>query len=189
MEKLINEIINDNTYTPKTIAWKLLLDDDTSILSSELCVFDPDTLTDDDPHSYLFEILITIFMEMIYDSAILMTATEKGDIESFNPDLSKFDINLFLPIIKSKLEKINILIQIHDFSIHDDIQYILNNRYCRVLLKHDKKSNYFFKNNNIEENYHMVLNYDFIKTNSLKSIYAIININDIIYQIYFDKII
>lgn len=189
METLAQEIIDNNTYTPKSIAWKLLMDDDIAVLSAKLFEINPDDLNDTDPNSYLFEILITIFMEMIFNSAILISATNDDDIESFNPDLSKFNINNFLPLIKEKFKKINILAVVNEFENNEHTSNkILSGRYCRIILKCDIKSHHFFKKNNIDENYHMILNTDFKKSNKLNNIYATVIINNVINQIYFDKI-
>ena len=187
----INEIIDSNTYTPKSIAWKLLFDDDITTLSSAIFAYDPDDYEDKydgDQDSYSFEILITIFMEMIFNSAILMGSSEDGNVESFEPDLSKFNINDFLPLIKDKLKKINVLANIIEYTSKECDKHILNKRYCRIILKHDKTTKHFFISNDITENYHMILNKDFTKKKSLKDIYAIVSLNNHIYQIYFDKI-
>jgi hypothetical protein len=93
-----------------------------------------------------------------------------------------------LPLIKEKFKKINIIINVREFDNNEFATEILNGRYCRIILKHDIKTQKFFEINNIDENYHMILNNSFNKKKKLNDIYATIVINNIIYQIIFSKI-
>ena len=56
----MNEQIDENDYTPEALAWKLIMDD--NINNSNLLIF-----SEDNNKETLFEILLTIYVEMIFD--------------------------------------------------------------------------------------------------------------------------
>jgi len=196
IENRINQICcendSDDVYTPASIAWKLLMDDIDDSLSANLMAMTPDNDEDSDPVSFLFEILITIFMEMIFDLAIINNEIDNDN--GFNPDISKFNINDFLPILEKKFNRVSILLNINTYDKksddHENLRNILDNRYCRVILRHCPEDSHIFKKNNIpsELNYHIILNQMYKQKSDLKNIYAIIIIENIIYKISFNLV-
>jgi hypothetical protein len=202
MNNIIDKIIEDkNDYTPESLAWKLLLDDVDTALATQLLGINPDDIHDTDQTTYLFEILITIFMEMIFDIALLGDMTEYENNNNtdykFNPDLTKVDLNVFLPTLIKKFEHISILLstEINDIDTDDKVymQEILDNRYCRVILRHNKDdTDYFIKNGLPNDlNYHMILNSNTSNNQfkKIKDVYAVILLNNKLHKIAFDNII
>lgn len=200
VDKMVEQTSEQTCYTPESIAWKLLMDDVDQALASKVLVYDPDNSSNGNINSYMFELLITIFMEMIFDMALLFDAEEKEQQNTnnykFNPDLKKFDLNIFLPTLSKKMNHLSILLKTEVYNKKTDdnkvMQQILNDRYCRVILRHDKNDAHYFKQNNIspELNYHMILNSVNANRNykNLKDVYAVIMLNDNLYVIAFDKI-
>lgn len=191
MEKLVDEIDeNDEYMSPKSIAIKLLMENVDDDLSGVIMGFNQDNEDDNDPDTFLFEILLTIFMEMIFAIGILMNGTDK----EFVPDLKTFDLNNFLPILKKKFARVSILLKIQTYNKKSDesnvINKIYNGRYCRIILKHNPSEAHLFRLYMVPEdmNYHFLGNKDYVKQTNLKNIYAIITIYDKIYQISFDTI-
>jgi len=202
MNSLIERIIEENDmlaneyYTPQTIAWKLIMDDNDEALSGALLGYADGG--DDDPASFMFEILVTIFIEMIFDIAVIAQATDDEsklqDFE-FNPDMGKFDLDLFINTIKKKFNKISYICSVETYnkkemSKHElaELQETVNNRYCRIILKHNPDDRKIFKTKNIAENYHMILNETYIRKKHLRDIYAIVMLYDKVYEIHFDNV-
>jgi len=189
MDKLVEKMNLDNDnefYTPEQLAWKLLMDDIDTSKVAQLLTFREGFGTDDNPITFTYEILITIFMEMIFDLVLINHHANSDNI--FVPDFDKFDINLFLPLLEENFKKINIILNISTYDVQDDMQYILDNRYCRVILRHIDKQ--YFIEHEIEEelNYHMILNgLNKIHYNKLTDVYAIIIIKNNLFKIQFDK--
>ena len=200
MEKLAEEIYdeyecNDTIYTPENIAWKLLMDDDDEKLSSAIQTFCPSFEdTESDSVSYFFEVLLTIFMEMIFDLAILLNMKENetnGEDFMFDPDMDNFNMEDFIPTLKKKFNKISIITHVSEYEKNDPVlESVIGNRYCRIILKHLPKDRPLFKKYNVSEdmNYHMVLGSNFTSKKKLKEVYAVIIIKDIAYKIYFDTL-
>jgi predicted DNA binding CopG/RHH family protein len=203
MDDLVNKLLAinyDDGYTPESLAWKLLMDDVDTSLASNLLAYDPDDTVGDNSNSYIFELLLTIFMEMIFDMALIADAEEQEQQNvsdyKFNPNLKKFDLNLFLPTLTQKFNYLSILLktECYNKTTYDEseLQQILNNRYCRVILRHDTNNKNYFKQHNIPEelNYHIIGNSfnEKKKYKHLTDVYAVIMINDYLYVISFDKI-
>jgi hypothetical protein len=178
MEKLVDKIIdndknmsNDEFYTPEKLALRLLLDDLDEDLSGMLLPLNPEPNKENDSASFLFEILITIFMEMIFGLVNLMNSCEdeSNNVDNaFSPDMSNFDINAFLPKIKDKFENVGIFLGIieHNRSdIEKSYEKINNERYCRVILKYYHEDAPLFIKYNVPDNlhYHMLLNESYEK--------------------------
>jgi hypothetical protein len=199
MKRLVNKLVEDNEnrpdeyYTPQNLAWKLLMDDLDEELTGVLQANSPDFQWEEDPSSFLFEILITIFMEMIFDMAIIMNSSENefnNCDKEFKPDMKKFNIDDFLPKLKEKFERVSILINIekHKRTNSDEfLKEIIDDRYCRVILRYYHEDKKLFRKYNVPDDlhYHMILNGNYKKKNKLDDIYAIIILNDFVYQISF----
>ena len=199
MKRLVNKLVEndenrpDEFYTPENLAWKLLMDNIDEELTGVLQANSQDFQKEDDPSSFLFEILITIFMEMIFDIAIIMNASENesnNSDEEFNPDMKNFDIDDFLPKLKEKFERVSILLNIEKhkrINTDENLRDIIDNRYCRVILRYYHEDKKLFRKYQVpsELHYHMILNGNYIKKPKLENIYAIIMLNDYVYQISF----
>ena len=195
MNNIIDKIIEDNKdYTPESLAWKLLLDDVDTAMAAQLLGINPDDSHDTDNITYLFEILITIFMEMIFDIALLGDMAINQTEHKFNPNITEFDLNIYLPTLTTKFKHISILLCTEIYDVDNDnkvyMQEILDNRYCRIILRHNKDDiQYFIKKELSNDlNYHLILN-TYTSNNyyaNLKDIYAIILLNNKLHKISFE---
>lgn len=124
--------------------------------------------------SYIFEILITIFMEGVMDSKrLLEMVIEKKYIDKIdNQYVNYYDINIdLLMFIEQWFKSFGFYISIREY---DDISQINNNnRYCEILLKSNplQKGLFIYKGINNEE-YHFTLNSHYKSNDKLEKIYA-----------------
>jgi hypothetical protein len=198
INEFINEIsehIDDTNYTPETLAWKLLFDSNIESFSSQLLTFTDEASKETEPMTYLFEVLITIFMEMII--GILKTnfySDELNKDKEFNPKFNHNDFEEIIPLLKTKFDLINILLFTEKIEPTEDNKFhnseVHKNKYCRIIMKHNKDDFSLFTiyGDRVAEDkiYHMILNSKFILTNkTLNSVYAVAIIDGITYRIYF----
>ena len=126
----MNEQIDENDYTPEALAWKLIMDD--NINNSNLLIF-----SEDNNKETLFEILLTIYVEMIFDYYKLKY------LESLNPD-DNFDDNF--DNFKLDVSNINVFSLTYIFSSKfNKLKYILN---VKELTSNNSNSNSNNNNNN-----------------------------------------
>jgi hypothetical protein len=209
MENLINEIENcienfeDSTEcTPESIAWDLLVGDIDSEKKGKLIGFcDRDKANNNsDLLTYRYEMLITIFMEMIFNIAKLNFYSENitsSENIKFLPDYEKINPEVIFPLIQEKFKilGISVFIDSENMEVENDedkenIIKLVNDRYCRVILRYYDNDEYF-NNNNIEDDiyYHMKLNgLNKSEYKKIREIYSVIFLNSKIYKIYFDEI-
>lgn len=194
MNRLIDELneledqwMND-FHTPQTLAWKLLTGDEITNLSSTILSFNADGYDEaDDPISFTFEIMITIFAEMLCSLATLMSE----DDEYIRKRLVMSD---FFDTIKEKLLKASVTMHINviekEWLEGDDGYFkgILDKRYCKVILRDNPNEEKLFEAYGVpnENMYHMLLNPKYRKQKNLKDIEALFTVKDNIYQISFD---
>lgn len=198
MENKPNEY--DNWYTPKTIAWKLYNDTSDDAMSSNILGFGPEG--DADHLTYMFELLLAIFFEMLYqmmaidNAKIIEERLESGyDLnidEELIPDFEDFDMSLYLPIIENKFKRISHLVRIATYERYDENEKdylieVMKGRYCRVVLRYNDEDNYYFENSENSDDFDFIPNEGYQKKNKLRDIYAILKLNDKIYEIYFDE--
>lgn len=188
MESDDDEMDLSNFHTPQTLAWKLLMEDNISDLSSTILSFNMDGYDEEnDPISFTFEILLTIFVEMI--SSLLTLMSE--DNENVRKQLVISD---FFDTIKSKFTKASISIFIHEIEkewLETDDGYfknILDKRYCKVIMRDNPEESQLFNAYNVDNDmlYHMLLNAKYKQQSNLKDVCANISSGKNIYQISFD---
>jgi hypothetical protein len=194
----INELdFNDDIFTPEMFAWKLLLDDcNRDALSSQLQTFTDTYDTEDDPITFFFEIALTICMELIYGVLKLNFYAEHDDGKEFKHKLVNADIDNVLPMINNKFAELHLQCSIYGYDNDDYFKEyckdILNHRYCRIILRHNKNDKKEFKlyADNIDDDkpYHMILNGKYDTQSKLKEVYATFSIENKIYKVSFDKI-
>lgn len=183
MDAFIDENLNnEKTYTPESIAWELLVGDIETNTKGKIYTPDNDITCN-------YEILITIFMELLFNIAKIDFYSEKGNV-NFVPDYSEKNLKTLFSIVDNKLYALGYTVIVKEYNLNDgemckDIKDVIENRYCRVLLRNYDKDDIF---NNIPENiyYHMKLNgLNKQKYNKLIEIYSLIFLNDKIYKINF----
>lgn len=191
---------NDDTdlYTPERLAWQLLYGN----IDDAKKGFDAYSVCPDNENqfTFLFEILFTIFMELLFNIAKISFYSEHENNQKFIPDYEKFNMEIFLSIISDKFALLSYLVNIRTYTNDDfignyDLEYrnLVDNRYCRVILK------YYYNNSDSDNNifthmddnlyYHMHIN-ALVNSNKFKKIeevYAIIMLNYKFYKISFVK--
>jgi hypothetical protein len=187
-----NDLLKDGFYTHETIAWKLLVDDDDlEQLSGQLQTYniDQDQVQERDSKSFFHELLLNIFMSMIFNLSQIF------ELQSSKPDLDKFDMNDFYPIIKDKLTKVCIYPSVCDYEQSNEysVRELTESkfRYCRIVLKNNKEDYKYLIMNNIpdDNDYFFIGNPRFVGgTDTLEEIFSVCYINKKIYKISFSTI-
>jgi len=187
-----------DTFTPEELAWKMIMDE--HIPSSAIVAF-----SDDNSIESLFEILITIYLEMLFNhykmqylqQFVNLTDDDNDDINydieeklnEFKLDLTHTNLSSLTDIFCKKFNIINYILNIHEIE-KEDYDYSKKYRYCSILLKDSPLDNlYFIINADIldpDKRYHFVLNSLYIKKDKLKDICCTINIHNKYYKISFD---
>ena len=181
-------VIGDE-FTPKSLAWKLLTDDVIQSDSTDMLLSSPEG----NVHSYVFEILLNIYIEMILALNKLIHFHKQNENDE---QLSEKNFKLCFKDItyehimnpyKSDFLKMGYCLHVDPLeTLHDDTKKY----YCRIMFKDEPSSKSFFTmNNNIKSHYHFLgnskqINFEYTK---LKNVYAITTINDTTYKIYFTK--
>jgi hypothetical protein len=184
--------MDEHYYTPEEFANKLLTDNTKGKeLSNHLQTFIDgyDCDNDNDQNTFLFEILITIFLELYYG------LVEKNNEHNDDIIIDATTMDSIETEIKEKFNSINYMVSIHKYEIDEYntefLKPITNKRYCKIICRHNKDDlDYFNKYiDNIDENkiYHMMLNNNYIKQNNLKDIYSIWIYSNMYYKIFFTK--
>ena len=124
---LNNDSTNDSTndssndiYSPEELAWKLILDE--SINPTSIMTF-----ADDNSKEIVFEILITIYLEMIfnyYKLKYLETTLDEEDnnkeisdnFENFKLDLTNINIHLLTNVFSEKFNKIKYILNVVELT-------------------------------------------------------------------------
>ena len=207
IDDLSDDFNDGGTYSPEELAWKLIMDENVS--DGALVGY-----VDEDSNEVLFEILITIYIEMIFNYYKLkyLESTIKDDkdededededeeddndiinrFDNFKLDLTNINIDNLTNIFSEKMKKIKYNLFVSELS-QTQYDYIKQKRYCNVLLKDSPiDKTYFIKNEKYldpEKNYHFTINSLYQKNkNDLRDIYCTANINQKYFKIYFTKI-
>jgi hypothetical protein len=190
----MNDQIDNNDYTPEALAWKLIMDD--NINNSNLIIF-----SEDNNKETVFEILLTIYIEMIFDYYKLkylesLDSEDSDDnfdnfdnnFDNFKLDVSKINMFNLTNIFSSKFNKLKYILNVKEIT-SEEYEISRKQRYCTVFLKdspHDYT--YFIMNEKYldpEKRYHFVLNSLYEKKENLYDIYCSFNINSTYFKIYF----
>lgn len=187
-------------YNPKTLAWHLYNDSITETMSSQIFGFGP--TGEDDIVSWYFEIFLSVFLELMFNIMITDSAKiiEENESECFDdtdlePDYEDFDMGLYLPIIEQKFKKISLLVRAREFERYptdeyekEDLDNMIKRRYCRIILRHNYEDTHYFDSINSDDFYDFIPNEGFEPKTKLRDVYAILRLNNTVYQIYFDNV-
>lgn len=184
----MNEQIDENDYTPEALAWKLIMDD--NIDNSSLLIF-----SEDNNKETLFEILLTIYVEMIFDYYKLKYLESLDSNENFDNNFDNFkldvsNINIFnlTYIFSSKFNKIKYILNVKELT-SEEYEISRKHRYCTVFLKDSPNDYIYFMMNekylDPDKRYHFVLNSLYEKKENMYEIYCTFNINSNYFKIYF----
>ena len=200
IDDLVSNSITDDIFTPETLAWRLLVDDelknDTNI-KQIMASIDLDEESNPDifnKEAYLFEILLTIYLEMLfgwYKLLHLMENEENDNPTEFKLNLSELTIKDLEEPFKEKFKLLGYMLNIYEITNKDYYDYLRNESYCRVALR-DLPSDFgFFEINknriDPEKRYHFILNSKFKGKTILRDIFMLLVINDVGYKISFSS--
>lgn len=164
MEEFLCGNQDDNITTPESLAWKLLMDNEIKDFNGVIMSF-IDGCDENNNYDNLagqFEILITMYMEMVFGllriNHVSKLLDENGELDSmidldktFSPDLSNLSIDDLTLVFREKFKKIRIFLStslILDSDTDDMRDFGSKSEYyCRILLKdlnHDRA--YFLAN-------------------------------------------
>lgn len=151
MECFLQGNNDDSIVTPDSLAWKLLMDDKVEDYAGVLLPF---VVDDDQEHNTLydnlagqFEILISVYMEMVFGmlkiAHINSFVNEDGELDedvdlesTFAPDLSHFDIADMTDTFRKKLAKVRVFLSVQEIHDCNERNFGSSNEYyCRIVLK------------------------------------------------------
>jgi hypothetical protein len=196
IDDLINEHISGDVHTPDSIAWKLLVDEnfvDLGENKGQLIGFLEQGEINDklEATAIEFEILITIYLEMVIGWYKLLYLMENPDGPEFKLDLTNIKIDDLTNPFKEKMLVLGYILNVTEFKNLEIYEEFKKKSYCRVALRNLKEDEGFFimnkKNIPNDKLYHFILNSNFKSVYNLREIYAIIKINNIGYKINFVK--
>lgn len=198
----VNNNLND-LYTPESLAWRLLVDDDLKDVTMPTLLASIDLSEESQPdifnkYAYEFEILLTIYLEMVfgwYKLLHLMDCEEKGVDKDFFVDFNKVNFSDLEDPFKTKIKTLGYILnidKIDKITNKDYYEKLRQESYCRVALR-DLSSDYGFfqiNKNSIdpEKRYHFIINSNFKGKNNLRDIFMLLVINDVGFKINFVKI-
>lgn len=192
----MNSNINDGgTYSPEELAWKLIMDE--NINDNNVIM----TFADENSKETMFEILVTIYIEMLFDyykiqyleNTLYLDKKKEENIicdefENLEFDLNNINLELLTNIFTEKFKKIKFILNIYEISC-EHYEYIKKNRYCTILLKDSEYDSTYFLINEAhldpEKRYHFVLNSLYIPVTELRDIFCTVKINDKYFKISF----
>lgn len=206
MEKLLEEVKMqriDDFYTPESLAWDLLVGDIDNTKVGKLLDYSYENINNNisshEKITFRFEILLTIFMEILFDLAKLEYYSQNdgndGNNNKFIPEYEKFNIDAYINLIEDKFKIFGFCVFINKEKMEkfssdkDGFKFLMENRYCRVLLKNYNEDNSEFENLPDDTYYHMKIN-GLNKNNydNLKQIYSVFFLNEYVFCVNFCEI-
>ena len=189
LDIILDIILNmeDNTFTPEELAWRLILDE--NVNSAPLIAF-----SDENSKEIMFEILITIYIEMIFNYSKLKYLENQNvedldnNFDNFNIDLNQININDLTNIFCEKFTKLKFILNVSELS-REEFENTKKNRYCTVLLKDLESDKNFFELNkeyfDSDKRYHFILNNLYKTKEELRDIFCTFRINSKYFKINF----
>ena len=198
-----DNVINDGgIYTPEELAWKLIMDEN---IDNNVAIM---AFADENSKETLFEILIIIYIEMLFnyykmqylENTLHIDEEEDeeeeniicDEFENFKLNLNNVNLELLTNVFTEKFKKIKYILNVNEIS-NGYYEYIKKNRYCTILLKDSEyDSTYFLINEDYldpKKRYHFVLNSLYSAKTELSDIFCTVHINDKYYKVSFMSII
>lgn len=185
-----DNINKDDTFTPEELAWRLLLDD--NVNNVQLLAF-----SDENSVEILFEILLTVYVEMIfnhYKMQYLEFNAEEDNFDdkfdNFKLDLSQINLEMLKDNFDEKIKKLKFILNINEISF-DRFEECKMNRYCTILFKDLLRDKAFFIMNaeylDPEKRYHFIKNSKYENKTILRDIFCSFELNGKYYKINFSN--
>jgi len=193
MEKFISEIDVVNSteyYTPAKLAFDLVIGEIDKTKAGQLVEISLEELLPNNILTFKYELLLTIFMEMFFYLAKIDHYAEFTT--EYVPNYNSIDINTYISKIADNFEFLGYYSQVEIENLEkfaqdkDGFNFLVKNRYCRVVLKNNNENNENIDNNGL---YQMKLNgLNEIKYSDLNQIYSLIFVGENVICIKFLKI-
>jgi len=217
MEEFFNQPDDtENIVTPESLAWKLLMDDDVENYAGILLPFVENNTNFDnkkpnvryDSLADQFQILITIYMEMVFGLLKINHVSsyidendnidESIDLEAtFKPDLTNITDDTMTGIFRENFKKIRIFLSVlgvYDSKKNQPKDYgSSSDYYCRIILRDSEEGKTYFRANkdwlDPEKRYTFVMRNDEKKTQKkLEDFYAVCTLPDLKVRLSFSPI-
>jgi hypothetical protein len=180
----IDELPN---MSPKEIASSLFNHDPQNPSSIELIKYSEKY--DPDVTSLNFEILLTIYIEGLMYILDAITNSENRTEKDVFRTITYDDLMFPNPWFNSFSHKIVVKeYNIREEGTNDNLNTNVRPfSYCRILLRFDDRSDWYFEQKGITEKYHFILNAGYKKTKNIDEIYALLSKGNSVYKIYFKE--
>lgn len=191
----LKEKIETGEFTPETLAWTLLTDDDcVNVKNGKMIFFDNISgLTSEEQTENKFQILLTVYFELIfgwYKLLHLMENEMNGTDNEFKPDLTTITLDDLTEEFVDKFKTLGFILYVRELEDNDRYENEREKCYCRVLLKDSElDSNYFYLKRyqlDSEKRYTFVRNGKFQLNTNIKKYTAIVKLPSKCIKIYFD---
>ena len=202
-DRIVSELQSkiSDSYTPETLAWDLLVNDDiqnNNYASELIAAIDlseepkPDIFN---KFVYEFEILATIYFEMIfgwYKLLHLYHNEETNTDTEFKPDLTNLKIeDLQNPFI-DKFKIINYILHITKIENLEYYNFLRMQSYCRVVLRDSKIDETYFiansRNLSPEKRYHFIINGYYSGRDNLEDIFLLVDLGYAKFKVNFSHL-
>ena len=180
---------NDDIFTPEELAWRLLLDE--TINNGKMLAF-----SDDNSKEVLFEILLTIYIEMIFnyykmqylESHINDEDDFDNKFDNFKLDLTQINLDMLVNNFDEKIKKLKFILNISELT-KEQFDIFKPSRYCTILFRDlIRDKNFFIINAEYiepDKRYHFVKNSLYQINKELRNIFCLFEIYGKYYKIHF----
>ena len=197
IDEEIKEKVESSEFTPETLAWMLITDDDCLDVKNGqlLCFSDDSNLSPEQLVEDRFQILLTVYFEMLFGwyKLLHLMQNELDCVETeFKPNINSITLEDLTKEFVEKFKVLGYILYVKELNDDDHYNEEYTNCYCRILLKDsDLDSNYFvMKRHQLdpEKRYTFVRNGKFKLKSSIKRYVAVVKLPKKAFKIYFDGI-
>jgi len=192
----LKEKIETGEFTPETLAWTLLTDDECENIKNGKILFfsNESSLNLEEQTENKFQILLTIYFELIfgwYKLLHLMKNEMNRTEDEFKPDLTKITLDDLTKDFVDKIKTLGFILYVKEL---DNENYEIERKkcYCKVLLKDlESNSKYFYLKRyqlDTDKRYTFVRNANFELNTNIKKYTAVVKLPNNSFKIYFDFI-
>jgi len=197
IDSILKEKIESGDFTPETLAWTLITDDSCEkIKNGKILFFDNVSgLSPEEQSENKFQILLTIYFEMLYGwykLLHLMSDEMNETTTEFKPNLNDITLDDLTKEFGEKIKIIGYSLYVKELIDDDHYTDEYSKSYCRVLLKDSiLDENYFYmKRHQLypEKRYTFIRNGKFQLKSSIKKYSAVIKLQTRAFKVYFDSV-
>lgn len=191
----LKEKIETGEFTPETLAWTLITDDECENIKNGKLIFFSNVsgLTQEEQTENKFQILLTVYFEMLFGwyKLLHLMKNEMDETDNqFKPDLSSITLDDLTKEFVDKFKTLGFILYVRELENNDNYESEREKCYCKVLLKDSElDSNYFYLKRyqlDPEKRYTFVRNGKFQLNTSIKKYTAIVKLPTKLIKIYFD---